>query len=183
MSLVKRNFKNIDNAKEIKEMRLVKRNFKNIGKEIKVIKQKEVLNNFIELPKYIASKKAIINVQNDDNECFKYAVLSALHYDDINNHERVTKYKPYLDELNFKGIKFPVTDRGIIKFEKQNPQSINVFIIKDGKIDILRISKKDPQNAIDLLLLTEGRMKHYCWIRKLSALLSSQVGSTNRGNI
>ena len=53
-------------------------------------------SNYIELPKALSSKKAISNVQNEDNECFKYSVLSAIHYDDIyKNHQRVSKYKNY----------------------------------------------------------------------------------------
>ena len=73
-------------------------------------------SNYIELPKTLSS---IINEQNEDNECFKYAVLSTIHYDDIyKNHQRVSKYKNYQDELNFKGIKFPVSLKDIDKFEK-----------------------------------------------------------------
>ena len=62
-------------------------------------------SNYIELPKTLSSKKAIINEQNEDNECFKCAVLSAIHYDDIDkNHQRVSKYKNHQDELNFKAV-------------------------------------------------------------------------------
>lgn len=35
-------------------------------------------SSYIELPKFLQTKKAIINIKNDDNQCFKYAVLSAL---------------------------------------------------------------------------------------------------------
>ena len=74
----------------------------------------------------------------------------------------------------FKGIKFPVSLKHIDKFEKQNPESINVFGY--GKdVLVLRTSKKDTQNAIDLLLLTEGRKKQYCWIKDLSKLLNKQI--------
>jgi hypothetical protein len=31
---------------------------------------------YIKLPKCIEDKKAVINVQNTDNKCFKYAILS-----------------------------------------------------------------------------------------------------------
>ena len=43
----------------------------------------------------------------------------------------------------------------------------------------MRLSRKDPQNAINLLLLTGGRKKHYCWIKNLSALLNSQTTVKN----
>ena len=36
-------------------------------------------SSFIELPKNIYDTKSIVNVKNDDQECFKWAVLAALH--------------------------------------------------------------------------------------------------------
>ena len=35
--------------------------------------------SYVPLPSALASKKAIINVQNKDNKCFLWAILSALH--------------------------------------------------------------------------------------------------------
>ena len=34
---------------------------------------------WVPLPKFLANKKAIVNVHNTDNQCFGYAVASALH--------------------------------------------------------------------------------------------------------
>lgn len=69
-------------------------------------------SSFIKLPHQIACKKACVNVQNNDNECFKWAVLSALHPVD-NNPERVIKYQRYSNELNFTRIQFPMTVKQI----------------------------------------------------------------------
>ena len=38
---------------------------------------------YLPLPDWIARKKAIINPQNDDKECFKWAVIAALEWTDI----------------------------------------------------------------------------------------------------
>ena len=38
--------------------------------------------SYIELPKSISDKKATINVKNNDNECFKWAVLAALYHNE-----------------------------------------------------------------------------------------------------
>ena len=66
-------------------------------------------------------KKATINIQNNDKECFKWSVLAALHNNEIDrNHERVNKYKQWKDDLNSDNIKFPVAIKDIKKFEKQN---------------------------------------------------------------
>ena len=37
--------------------------------------------SYTELPKWLKSKKAVINPQNKDKECFKWAVIGASHRD------------------------------------------------------------------------------------------------------
>ena len=39
--------------------------------------------SYSELPKWLKRKKAVINPQNKDEECFKWAVIGALHYEEI----------------------------------------------------------------------------------------------------
>ena len=34
---------------------------------------------YISLPKFLAAKKAIINLKNEDDECFKWAIIGALN--------------------------------------------------------------------------------------------------------
>ena len=115
-------------------------------------------SSYIDLPKEIKTKKAVINVQNKDNRCFEYAILSFQHNKEIKvNPERQSKYKEHLNKLNFTGIEFPVSLKDIDKFEKQNPEiGVNVFGY-DKSVHILRINITDPQNAIDLLLITDGK--------------------------
>ena len=49
-------------------------------------------SSYIDLPKEIKTKKAVINVQNKDNRCFEYAILSAQHNKEIKKkHERPSK--------------------------------------------------------------------------------------------
>ena len=73
-------------------------------------------NSYVDLPNFIKKKKACVNVANDDNECFKWAILSALH-PAVKNASRVSSYKQFNNELNFKGIKFPVGSGQVRKFE------------------------------------------------------------------
>lgn len=54
-------------------------------------------SQYLKLPKSIESKKAIINVENRDDECFKWAILAALHSKEVkNNAQRVSKYIKYI---------------------------------------------------------------------------------------
>ena len=69
-------------------------------------------SSYIELPAWIANKKAVINPRNEeDEECFKWAVLAALHHEEISKKtsERISKLEPYSDLYNWKGLEFPVT--------------------------------------------------------------------------
>ena len=61
---------------------------------------------YVDLPPFIKKKEACINVRNND-ECFKWAILSALH-PVSKNADRVSCYYSYKDELNFDGIVFSV---------------------------------------------------------------------------
>ena len=40
-------------------------------------------SSYNELPEWMKSKKAVINSQNKDEECFKWAVIAALHHEEI----------------------------------------------------------------------------------------------------
>jgi hypothetical protein len=53
------------------------------------------------LPKSIASKKAIINMKNDDDECFKWAVTSALNPTDTHPEIISGKLKQQSKEMNW----------------------------------------------------------------------------------
>ena len=67
-------------------------------------------SSYIELPKLIKSKKSVINPQNKDGECFKWAVTAALNHEDIKNHpERIRLLRPYENQHNRKGFEFPIS--------------------------------------------------------------------------
>ena len=133
--------------------------------------------SYIDLPPKIKNKKACINVKNDDNECFRWAILSALHPVD-KNAERVSKYKQFKNTLDFTGISFPVkADHNIKKFENLNKISINIYFLDDGcTVKPLVLTTGELQTHIDLLLIQDSKENnHYVWIKNFSALLNKQV--------
>ena len=131
---------------------------------------------------FLMRKKAIINMKNKDNKCFLWSVLRYLH--PIENHEeRLTDIRKYENDLNFKGIDFPVKLKDITKFENQNPHlpGINVFSINDNnKIHPLRLNQKDLQKTIDLFLFSKDEKQHYSLIKNFSRLVRSQITSDMR---
>ena len=129
-------------------------------------------SSYIDLPPYLKNKKAIINVKNEDQQCFKWALLSALHPVD-RDAERVSKYKQYDNELNFEGIQFPVDVKKIPKFERQNNISVNLVGYSDNKMSILHSSKKKYDKSIDLIIINEDEKNHYCWIKSYSRFMGA----------
>ena len=132
---------------------------------------------WIPLPKELANKKAIINMQNKDNKCFLWCVLRALNPKD-NHPERVDKeLKEKENTLNMDGIEYPVSLKDIDKFENQNPTiSITVFGYKEKGVHPLRNSDNmDREHKIRLMLIEKDGVQHYCLVKNVSRLLSSLV--------
>ena len=133
-------------------------------------------SSYIELPSSLYMKKAIINVKNEnDNECFKWAVTSAV-FPAKEHGERLSKQmREDSEKFDWTGIEFPVSLKQIDKFEKQNNYAINVFGY-EKVVYPLRISKKKDQ-VINLLLIADEETNHYCWIKNMSRLLSSGINN------
>ena len=136
-------------------------------------------NSYIPLPPKLAQKKAIINMQNEDNKCFTWSVLRALNPRERDN-ERIDKdLKKKEDSLNMTGIVNPVQLNAIDKFERQNPTiSINVFGHEES-VCPLRVSKCEGREVVNLLLISDDEKRHYCLIKSMSRLLSTQTSKRN----
>ena len=142
---------------------------------------------YIELPEWLKSKKAVINLQNKDEECFKWAVIEALHHEEIKHHpERISLLRPYENQYNWKGLEFPVSIKKIDKFEKNNPGiAVNVlFSNKKMKIYIYTARRSERnvkcKKQVNLLMIVDGEKRHYTAINNISKLLSKLNGKTRR---
>ena len=136
--------------------------------------------SYMELPTTLKNKKAIINMKNQDNECFKWCVLRALNPVE-KNKERVDKNLiSKQDTLNMKGIKYPVSFRDIDRFESLNP-NISITVLgynQDERVYPLKVSKYTGcEHDITLMLLKDGENSHYCLVNNISALLASQINN------
>lgn len=138
--------------------------------------------SWIDLPKWLKSRKAIVNVKNTSDDCFALAVMSALFPTDRNS-DRPSSYPSYEEHLKFINIPFPVALKDVVKFEAQNDISVNVFIIENSEILPVHVTKCEKSNHVNLLMLTKDSEDesyyHYCWIKNLSRALSIQVSANN----
>ena len=140
-------------------------------------------NSRIPLPEEIAKKKAVINMKNEDNECFKWCVTRALNKVDKNKERITQELRKQAEKLNWKGISFPMEEEKIDRFAKNNPKiSIHVFYL-DGNVQPLRTGDEERKINIDLLLVEKDGNKHYCLINSLSRLLSKQVSKDKKTKV
>ena len=164
-------------------------------------------SSYIPLPKFLASKKAIINPKNSDQECFKWAVTESV-YPQKRDRDRITKTSKENAELfNWDGIKFPVKLSQINLFEKNNPEYV-VDVLgysEDDGIYPVRITQQsvNPLNpttpttspttsltVINLMLLSGEKVfnsnetqQHYTLINNMSRLVGMQTNKqTQRKN-
>ena len=132
-------------------------------------------STFIPLPAKIKNKGALINLKNEDNQCFKWCVVRALNPVDKNPNRITNELIEQAESLNWSGLKFPMDLKQIKTFEKNNPSiSINVFGY-EGEVYPLKISKIKKIINIDLLLISDEEKQHYCLIKNLSRLIRSKL--------
>ena len=154
------------------------------------------------LPPFIANKKAVINVKNEkcnngdkhceckkceeSKMCFKWTVTRALNPVDRDS-ERVTKeLRKQAEKYDWSRITFPVKVKDISIWEKNNGKFINVFGYDEEVKKLYNIKMCDDCTSI---IIGEGEEKcnehdfinlflhddnHYCVVKNLSRLVSSQ---------
>ena len=143
--------------------------------------------SYIETPhwiKNIKNKKATTNCLNKkDNKCFQYAITNALNYYEMKeNHHRVNKVKPFIDQYDWTDINFPSHVNNWKRIELNNKSiALNVLFIAENEITIRHAYKSKHnltrENQVILLLITDGEKWHYLTV--LSALLK---GITSKHN-
>ena len=63
-------------------------------------------SSYIPLPGFLAAKKAIINLKNEDEECFKWAITRALNPVEKNSERIDIKLRKKSEVLSWEGLKF-----------------------------------------------------------------------------
>jgi hypothetical protein len=144
------------------------------------------------LPRALAMRRCVINVNNVNNECFRYAVLSCLALGSVpskNKHRSYYYERPDIRMLaDFSTCAYPVSVLNIDDFERVNPSlAVNVYTYDETEDSflMLRTSARvrarqdltDPNavkyQTINLLLFNE----HYMWISHITRLVNSSKRS------
>ena len=138
-------------------------------------------SSYILLPKELQnSAKGLINLKNEDNECFRWCHIRHLNPQD-NHPERIKKTdKQYVEKLDYTGIEFPVTVKQYKRIEKQNSINVNVFGYELKQPYPIYVSKEKYQDHMELLLITKGENKHYVLMKDFNKFMYNQTKHGNR---
>lgn len=133
--------------------------------------------------------------------CFKYSVLAGLYTGDVVGQITWSDLHQYRNRLTFDGLggsaKFmPVTSIKFGEFEEKNSILVNVYGYEDEDVFPVYVRKRyqNPDLHVNLLLLCpqndaeedeirnfntigDHRTGHYCVIKNMSRLISSQLGT------
>ena len=130
--------------------------------------------SYIELPAWIAKKKACINIKDKDNKCFKYSVqcgVFGIHHKV--NPEREYNYTKLNDDIcNWDMMKYPAGNSDIDRFEDSNNGLISVNVYEEfkhfDKSSIILHKRTKTINAkhhVNLLKIEdEAGKSHYVFI-------------------
>ena len=136
-------------------------------------------SSYIKSPQELKNR-GLINLQNEDNECFRWCHIRHLNPQG-KNPQRIKKTdKTFIYQLDYSSIEFPVTVKQINKIEKQNNICINLFGFEEKQIFPIYISKEKYQDHMELLLITEGEKKHYVLIKDFNKFMFRQTKHEHR---
>ena len=141
--------------------------------------------SYFQLPDKLKRMQAVVNVHIKE-ACFKYALLSILHYDDLTKDKRryAPNYEQWLGELEFGEVDASdVHIKDVAKIEKLNNVKINVHV---WERELQGCVYNDPKvladKTINLLLVVNSQgERHYCGIPSLSRLYrhTKSTGNTH----
>lgn len=146
-------------------------------------------SSYFEMSSFIKNKKAVINIKNEDNRCFLYSIITALHYHELDTKhlDRLDQFEKYFKLYPFDDNDMPMTIgicKKIEKYENIIQRNINVIFNEHPKTEITPFYKSSNtyEETINLMLChDEGYGKnHFVWVRDMSRLLSSSISKHTR---
>ena len=132
--------------------------------------------SYIESPEWLRNKRATINLQNNDDKYFQYALTVELNHQNIRkNSERISNIKPFINQYNLKDINIK-EDRGKLeknnmaidwkKFAQNNKTIAPNILFVPHNTKTIRLAYKskynhESENQVVLLMITDGKKWHY----------------------
>ena len=137
------------------------------------------------LSEWLRSKKESIT---NENNCFQNALNDSLDYQKIKKDlQKILKLKPYINQYNWKGIRFPSDKEHWKKYEENNKEiALNILFVLHNKKEIepaytSKYNYRRKKQVIFLMITTDdGKRWHYLAVKSLPALLRAIKSNHHR---
>ena len=123
-------------------------------------------STYIKLPvKLQHPVKGLIDIQNYDNECFKWCHVRHLKTVDKNPQRIRKEDREVFKKLNYQGVNFAVSKKDYGKIEVLNKININVFCYENKVVYLVYLSDQKLDDCLALLLISNNFTPHYVYIK------------------
>ena len=120
--------------------------------------------------------KGMINIKNN-NKCFFWCHIR--HLNPLKIHpERIANAENMINNLDYEGIKFPVSKKDFSKIEKKN--IFIVFYYENNLVYPVHISDENFENCMDLFLITDENNSHYVFIKDFNKFMCNKTKCENK---
>ena len=92
-------------------------------------------SSYLSLPDWLVRKKAEINPHSNDEEYFKWVVITAQNVG-MKDPQQVSNLRKFTDNYDWSGLKFPVSTKDIGVFQTNNNVSVNILAVEGRDIYI-----------------------------------------------
>ena len=123
---------------------------------------------------------------NGDN-CFRNALNDSLDYQNIKKtSQRISKLKPYINQYNWKDIKFPSEKEDWRNVQQNNKEiALNILFVPGNKKEIepaytSKCNYKRKKQVILLMITDDDNRWHYLAVKSLPGLFRGITSSNNR---
>ena len=85
-----------------------------------------------------------------------------------------------INDLNYEGIKFPVSKKDYCRIERQDNICINVFCYENGLTYPVYVSDQKFHNFMDLLLISDENKSHFVYIKDFGRFMRNKAKNRNK---
>ena len=116
----------------------------------------------------------IINLKNNDNNCFPYALTVALNHQKIKKDlQRISKVKPFISQYEWKETDLPSHSKDWKKFQQNNKTiALKILFVQTNTKQIKPAYKSKynykHDNQVILVMITDGEKWHYLALKSLT---------------
>ena len=124
--------------------------------------------------------KSLISIKNNDKKCLFECHIRHLNLVKVHPERKTKEDKNMINDLDYEGIKFPVSKKDYCRIERQNNICINAFCYENGLTYPVYVSDQKFHNSMDLLLISNENKSHYVYIKDFNRFMCNKTKNKSK---